>query len=139
MLEVILVWIMGKNIAAKAKAKGHAPAGYVVLLVVLWLIGEIGGAIVGFAITAARDGIRQDDGEILLVYVGAIFGAILGAITSFIIVGALPDRSSRQWDLDYKDEEEDEFRRRRSREAPGEYDDPRRVEDKWDKDERFDR
>ena len=41
MLEIIIIWLLCKKIAAIAKGKGRSAAGYVLLLIGMWLGGEI--------------------------------------------------------------------------------------------------
>jgi hypothetical protein len=144
MCEIILLWFLGKQLAAKASAKGHAPAPYVIMLVLLWFVGECGGGITGLLATGALDPNKAGNDEINpLAFVFAIGGAALSAIISFSIVAALPDRTRRQSNLG---EEDDEFYRRRrgfddryEPPPPRDRRDSRPGEDPWDADERFER
>jgi hypothetical protein len=105
MCEIFLVWALGKQLAEYARRKGHTPAGYVVILVVLWIAGEIGGFIVGAIISTlgSSGGGTYGGGyggggyggssepNIVIFYGCAILGAALGAAISFGIVALLPD------------------------------------------------
>ena len=88
MLEILLLRILGKKIAANAKAKGRKGTPYVVLLVLLWFLGEFFGGFAG----AIFSGVFSGDGEpnIVYIYGGAVASAIIGAIIAFGIVSALP-------------------------------------------------
>ena len=43
MLEIIIVYMLAKNIGNKVAAKGHKRFGYQLMLVALWIGGEIAG------------------------------------------------------------------------------------------------
>jgi hypothetical protein len=138
MCEIILLWALGKNLAQKCRAKGHAPTGYVVLMVVLWFFGEIAGLILGFVVTAAlsqnRRGAEQDFN--IAAYFCAIVGAALAAIISFGIVSALPDRSRDEYEERWPDRD-----RLQPRDIEDKWDQSRRPnkDDPWAQDERFER
>ncbi|MBN9118303.1 MAG: hypothetical protein J0I06_03935 [Planctomycetes bacterium] len=130
MLEIIILITLCKNIAAKARDKGRSGGGFGFLLVVLWLGGEIFGAIVGAALSVARNGGGEPD--MLLTYGGALAGAIVGALVAFGIVSAIaPVRPSGRYDdHDDRDDYDDRPRRR----DQDDYDDrPRRRDrdDRW--------
>ena len=91
MLEIIAVVFLAKKLAAIAKAKGRS-AGWAALGPVLWIGGEITGAVVGFAMTG---------GDGLAPYGFAIMGAIIGAVASYLIVNALgANEDAMAWDPD---------------------------------------
>jgi hypothetical protein len=78
MLEIFFVVFLTKKLASIAKAKGRS-SGWAALGPVLWILGEIGGAVVGATI-----GI--DD---IALYVGALAGAALGAGLAWVVVNSL--------------------------------------------------
>jgi hypothetical protein len=95
MLEIVIVWALAKKIAAIARRRGRAAAGYVVLFIFSWLFGEFAGAVCG-AIAAGGE-------ESLILYVFALAGAAAGALFAFVLVSSLPDvrrnrRDSDGWD-----------------------------------------
>ena len=78
MLEILfLIWFC-KKLASMARDKNR-PGSWGALGAILWIGGEIGGAVLG-----ASGG---SDGTGLYAY--AIMGAILGATAAFIIVSSL--------------------------------------------------
>jgi hypothetical protein len=153
MCEILLLWFMGKKIAAMAENKGRAAVLFVVMLVLLWFGGEICGGIFGFIL------IRGNEDKMPVVYICALLGAAAGAGLSFLIVGLLPpahdeDRPRRRRrprrarlddEEDYRprrrrrdhdeDEEEDRPRRRRRDDDEDEEDRPRRRRRDEDEDE----
>lgn len=113
MLEILILIVLCRNIAAKARAKGRSGGGFGFLLVVLWICGEVGGGIVGLVAATALGG--GDDGpEILLILGGMLGGAILGAVIAFAIVGSIaPATPAGRYDDD--DDYDDRPRRARPR------------------------
>src|SRR5947209_5801550 len=109
MLEILLVVGLSKMIAATVREKGRKPTGYVVLLVLLWIGGEIMGAIVGVVIAALHNpGALHQDFNIG-TYVCALIGAACGAAIAFVVAHSVAPL--RQWpasghfgDDDYDDE-----------------------------------
>ncbi len=89
MLEIILIIWLSKKIGTIAVKKGHKPGGYKAVFVILWIIGEISGAIIVAIIT-------NDDG--LMLYLGALLGAAGAAMISFTIVNGLSDKSNNEMD-----------------------------------------
>ena len=75
MLEIILVIYLSKKIGKMVEAKGQKKGWYVFMFVMLWIIGEFVGAIIGGLIAEGP-----------LIYLFAILGAGLGALISFGIV-----------------------------------------------------
>ena len=98
MLEIMILFAMGKSIAAKARAKGRRGTPYVLLLLGLWFGGEIFGALVVIVATAVTSGGEPD---MFLAYLGALGFAVLGAVIAFTIVGALQsvhDDQDDEWE-----------------------------------------
>jgi hypothetical protein len=81
MLEIIFIIYLSKLIGKKAYEKGHNAGTYQFILVSLWILGEIIGAIVG-----------KSTSEGPVVYLFALMGAALGAVISFVIVNNLEER-----------------------------------------------
>jgi hypothetical protein len=52
MIEIIVLWNLGRRISARAIARGRRPGRYVALLVVLWFGGEIAAASAGGVVAA---------------------------------------------------------------------------------------
>jgi hypothetical protein len=125
MLEIPPLRALGKKIADNAGDKGYGPVGFVVLLVGLWFGGELFGAMLGVLLT----------GEVVVGYLFALFGAVVGAVTAFVIVALLPSERDEDEYFLYRHrvrrgrrarrrpsprEEEDEERPRRRRAEPEE-------------------
>lgn len=85
MLEILLLVYLGKQLGQTLRAKGRSAGWFQVLLVVLWIGGELAGAVTVMLLTA--DG----SGEVnAAAYVGALVGAACGAAVVFIIARSLP-------------------------------------------------
>jgi hypothetical protein len=89
MLDILILYALGHKIAATAKRKGRRPAGYVVLLVALWAVGEFSGAVAAAIYGTVTAG-PGEPGPFVVV-AGALLGAIAGAVISFVIVNSLSD------------------------------------------------
>ena len=76
MLEIILVVYMCKMIGKTVRPLGRSAGGYQALLVLLWIVGEFGGAVVGSLLLGSGGGL----------YVCALIGAAAGATVTFLIV-----------------------------------------------------
>lgn len=86
MLEILfLIWFC-KRLAEMARGKERS-GGWGALGAILWVGGEIGGAIIG-----AKSG---SDGMGLYGY--ALIGAVVGAIAAYVIVAALPKLPPRDF------------------------------------------
>ena len=115
MLEILILISLSRNVAAKARAKGRSPAPFVIILLVLWIGGEVFAAIVAAVISTIVLGDAEPN--LLLVYPAAILGAVVGAVVAFQIVKAIaPARTYGDYeDDDYDDrrERDDDYDRRR--------------------------
>jgi hypothetical protein len=92
MLEIAIVYILAKNIGNKVAAKGHKRFGYQLMLVALWIGGEIAGAIFGFVLQMVMAGgvaAPEERGFPWLGYLCALAGAALGAFIAFAIANSL--------------------------------------------------
>lgn len=88
MLEIAILIILGGKIGKIVEKKGRKKIGYQLMLVGLWIGGEIFGAIVGSVLAAVLT-----DGEgpgTLLVIASALGCAITGAVIAFQIAKNLP-------------------------------------------------
>jgi hypothetical protein len=84
MLEIaVLIWL-GTKIAGDAARKGRGRIPAVLLLIALWFVGELIGGVAAAVVASLMVGGREP--PLLLVYVGAIPGAIIGARLAFRIV-----------------------------------------------------
>jgi uncharacterized protein (TIGR03067 family) len=79
-LEVIILTVLGRNIAERARGAGRSGTGAVLMLIGLWVVG----AAVGWAALGGGS-------NLLLGYLGALLGGIAGARLAFALVG--PDTS----------------------------------------------
>jgi hypothetical protein len=83
MVEIILLWIFCKRIAAISRSRGREPRDDCVVLVGLWILGEFLGIIIGELIT----------GSFTVVGYGlALAGAVAGCTIAFRIARQRPYR-----------------------------------------------
>ncbi len=116
MLEIILIVIISKKIAAQLAEKGRSAAGYIVLFVFLWIGGEIIGAIVGTIITVVQNPNAPEAGFNFLAYIFALLGAALGGTIGYLIASSVPPlEDPRKRALDEFDEDDDDRERERRR------------------------
>jgi hypothetical protein len=105
MIEILILYGLGRAIAARAREAGRSGSSYAFLLHALWFCGEIiGGVLV--MLTAFLFGGGKEP-SLLLVYGGALIGGAIGAVTSFLIVAALLPLDARD-DLEPNDDSETE-------------------------------
>jgi HEAT repeat protein len=91
MLEVLVLWFLGKKMAELAGDKGRSGAVYVILFVILWFAGEIAGAVIAAPKVYAATGKDEVDAEVILRMAPFMYlGAFLGAGVAFAIVALLP-------------------------------------------------
>lgn len=82
MLEIFIIWKLAGTIGTLAAQKGLKKIWYQIMLVVLWLTGEISGAFIGGAFSSENTG--------WVVYLTALAGAAAGAGLAFLIMRLLP-------------------------------------------------
>jgi hypothetical protein len=148
-LEIILLVVLGKNIAARARAKNRNPTGYVLVLVFGWFILGFGGGMVTGIVGMAVWG--NEDAWLGYFLPGYLLGVASAIGPAYCLIGMTSPlrrrrrddeyddydddydrpRSRRRYDEDEDDDEEDEDRPRRSRrprrDDEGDFDDiPRR-------------
>lgn len=87
MLEIILLFALGRRVGNIVRAKGHKAGLYQFLLVILWFGGEILGAIFGAIVGAA---VFQQAEPMGFAYLFALLGAAAGAVVAFVIAKNLP-------------------------------------------------
>jgi hypothetical protein len=78
MLEIIGIIVFCKHLAGVATGKGRSK-GWAALGVLFWVLGEIIGGVIGFAV--AGDGFAP--------YIFALMGAAVGAAIAWVIVSNL--------------------------------------------------
>jgi membrane protein DedA with SNARE-associated domain len=131
MLEIWIIIAVSRNIAAMMRQKGRSAAGYVTIFVFLWIIGEVGGLILGVMMA------EQNADNEWMIWVFAIVGAAGGGTLGYVIAASMPaaeveyddDNRERMARLERFDDDEDRPRRRRPRdedEDKAEDDAPRR-------------
>src|SRR5262245_25278750 len=126
MLEIVLLFVLSKQIIAMAKRRDIVGWPFVVMLIALWIIGELTGAVAGVIILGDNGG----DGINLAIIPFAIAGAAIGAGITFAIMAVIPKRSP-EYDDEFDRprrraiEEDDDFDRPiRPREEPRVHDHP---------------
>jgi len=85
MIELIIVWRLAVHIGRLANRKGLKKLRYQVMLVLLWLCGELLGAIGARTILELRA-----TEPFCLTYLVALLGAAVGGATAFLVVHLLP-------------------------------------------------
>jgi hypothetical protein len=113
MLEILLLYALGKNIAEKAENQGKGGTLFVIILIVLWFLGEITGGVIGFVVT----------GEPLYAVMYAYIGAAAGAVLAYTFLAVLPLMESAM-------QERPQPRRRRRRRYPRRADEDREDDDR---------
>ncbi len=122
MCEIILLFVLGKKIAAMAAEKGRAGWPWVIMLILFWIGGEITGAIIGTLLTEGPRGGEAGDDNMLVVLGCAVGMAVLGAVAAFTIVSILPA-------VEKADDDYDRPRRRSRRDRDEDDDRPRRRDE----------
>lgn len=137
MLEILLLFLIGRNIASIAKRKNRNPVGYVVLFVLAYFGLAVTCGIVG--LVAAGAGQAGEDEAMPFVLLGYLIGVATAVGLSYLVVCSVPPLERRPGEYDdYEDYEEDIRSRRRGREDDGsDYDRPRRrrPDDEYEDDE----
>jgi hypothetical protein len=103
MLDILVLFVLGRSIATKAREKGRSPVGYVILLVVLWYGGIFAGVIAGGIVSMVLNGGGEpDEGPMIL---GALGCGVIGVLIAFGVVSAIaPVQASGRYDDDYDDD-----------------------------------
>src|SRR5882724_225572 len=95
MLEIILLFKLSKTIGAMADDRGSSKVLYIILLIVFWCIGEIGGGIAGAVVGVIT---FQMDDPMFPAIIGGICGAACGASLAFGLVALHSPRPRRNFD-----------------------------------------
>jgi hypothetical protein len=82
MLEIILVFMCARSIGKIVADKGRTRIGYQLMLIGLWIGGEIAGLVLGFAL---QGGMGGDAGFPCMAYIFGLVGAAAGAGIAFAI------------------------------------------------------
>ena len=85
MLEIIILWRLAVYIGRSAAQKGLKKTRYQIMAVLLWICGELLGALLGEVIFGSQD-------SFWFIYIPALIGAITGAGLAFLIMKLLPDQ-----------------------------------------------
>lgn len=88
MCEILLIVLGCIQIGKMLRAKGHDPGMYQVMFVVAWIVGELGGGILGFIIAGGG----RDAGPIALVF--ALMGVACGAGGVFFMASSVRARKT---------------------------------------------
>jgi formylglycine-generating enzyme required for sulfatase activity len=83
MLEILAVWWLTRRIGQIVRRKGRKSVWYQVLTIVLWCVGELSGALLGWILTDAGE-----SGQ-CLIYILALAGAGTGAAIAYWIANSL--------------------------------------------------
>src|SRR5262245_3804330 len=83
MLEILILYNMSRDIAARARAKGYSPHLFVLGLIVLWFGSEFSGGVLGAILFP---------GTLVASYVLGLGSACLGAFVVFRVVDNFPSR-----------------------------------------------
>jgi hypothetical protein len=137
-LEIIILYLLGKKIAAMCNDRGRTAWPWVVFMVLGWYGGAIVGVVVAMVIMLATDPNAQEPNMALLIAFG-LGGAVAAVGFVTLVVSLLPpverfededeydeDLTPRRRRMRYDDEdsevEDDRPRRRRRRDEDDEYD-----------------
>jgi predicted acylesterase/phospholipase RssA len=89
MIEIIVLWQLGRRIAERARARDRRGGLYVLLLLAFWFSGELAGGVAAGAVMGVL-GAMEEDYFPIAVYVSAIAGAAAGAWIAFAIASRGP-------------------------------------------------
>src|SRR5215213_10313461 len=90
MLEIIILIFLTRKVGEIVRSKGRKPGWFQFLAVVLWIGGELTGAVIGGIVGALSDS------GMLFAYLFALFGAAAGAGISILIARSL---NAKTYDL----------------------------------------
>ena len=99
MLEIFLVWRLAVRIGNQAAQKGFKKFGYQLMLVVLWICGELLSGVLGYVILGEAN-------SFWITYILALLGAAFGAGIAFLIMRLLPKQSLSDNLIDAEKEQE---------------------------------
>lgn len=139
MLDIIVLFLVGRHIHSIAKRKNRSPVGYVLLLVFGYFGLGVTCGIVAIFIAGVDPDQANDNDVIIAALPGVLVGYALGVALAYIVVGAVPPLPKRRFydDGEYDDYDDyDRPRRSRRDEDPYDYEDDRprgrRDEDQYE-------
>jgi len=88
MLEILALVFVCRAIGSICRDKGRAPIGFQIMAVVLWFGFEFVGAVAAAVLAALASGTEEP--SMLIVYAGALGGAVFSLLVSFGVVKSLP-------------------------------------------------
>jgi hypothetical protein len=141
MLEIIILFVVGRHIASIAKRKNRNPVGYVLLLVGCYFGGAVSFGIAGMVVGNSANAAENE--ALVFFFMGYLVGAALGVGLAYLIVNSVAPIKKRRRRDDYDDQYDDyddcdRPRRRRHDEIDDEddHDRPRarRRDDEYDHD-----
>jgi hypothetical protein len=91
MLEILLLYNLGKAIASKARSKGRSGPVFVVMLLFLWIFGELNGLLFGRLLSFKLE--LPHSAYFCVSYGSALAGAAIGCYAAFLIVASIPPRA----------------------------------------------
>ena len=99
MIEIIVLWQLGRRIAERARARGRRGGRYVLLLLALWFFGEFAA---GFSAVVLMSAVGDKEADFFPVvgYLSAIAGAAAGAWIALAIASRGPVTPSVELDDD---------------------------------------
>jgi hypothetical protein len=93
MIEIIVLYILAGKIGKIVQSKGRKKIGYQLMLIGMWIGGEVLGAIIGGVVAAIAD---MEEAGGLLAVAFALGGAITGAVIAFQIAKSLSSLDSEE-------------------------------------------
>jgi hypothetical protein len=99
MIEIIILWQLGRRISDRAVARGRRGGRYVLLLLALWFFGEFAAGLSAIVALAVL-GQQEADYFPVAVYVAAIAGAAAGAWIAFTVASRGPVMPTAEFDND---------------------------------------
>jgi hypothetical protein len=100
MIEVVVLYFLGKQTAQTAESKGYSGTTFALLLILFWVVGEFGGGFFAVRVLGRADEkmlvghlLGGAVGRMLIGYVCALLGAGIGVALSFLVLTVLPGGS----------------------------------------------
>jgi hypothetical protein len=94
MLEIIILFVMCKNMGQLVRRNGRRPFGFQLLLIGMWFGGELVGGLLGTIATTMIDGRYEGVGP--LTYLCALVCAGIGAWLAFHIARSASSEADRR-------------------------------------------